>query len=756
MTTGVLPYSTFKDDVLANTGFFECSSTDVTVQQGTSSGNHDGAGMSMGQLQYNFGAANRLNELWNYMLTNFEQDCIDAFGTHTTEYQTWKTAVLSTVQQDKINFGNSITDPNNSHAVVQPYKDAFTALGNKASHIAKYKAMADAYYFPAPEAAFQTLSCKSRLAYASLFDTYINKGRYYPINLLCADFDRIDADTTIDETEKERQKIYQINYRGNYDNAVKPTANADGTIDQVTFWDGSVAGAQNGRRGCMANQTGNYYGLTYDPDVQFDMNQEPALDSKAATTGVKLGTTDIKALYQGTTKIGNIYFGTTLLGSGAQQVTSSAVPKTQFRTNAGSYAGIGSATSVTLAQGAPLWIDCQENPSGTLVGCRTYYTTDGTDPTTNSTLYTDALTFNSSVTLKTLTVSTSGVAEAIKTLTVNVAVAPTTTISPSATVQNSIPITVTLTTSESGAAIYYQLGTSSTTYTYTGPFQVNQDSAGVNGTQITVKYWAVGATATEATKTITYDTSGAIPATPTLTATAGNGQVSLSWSATANTTSYTIYRSDTAGSLGTWIGTTQYYSKTTTSYTDTQVVAGTPYYYTVRANNYSTFRDSTQQTATPTAAPTKPTYRYLRIMGYGTATDATTRVIEFEVMSGGTNIMRTTVPTTTILAYDTMNNTTKPSIDTIRDGSKATTANSYPFWWTTVPNAHVIIDFGSSKVLDSMAYYSYSVSGDQRTNKFRIEGSNTNNGTDWVSIWDNSTGQLGVQPILPTGYSITF
>ncbi len=596
-TTGVLPYRTFKDDVLANTGCFECSSTDVTVQQGTSSGNHDGAGMSMGNLQYNFGPANRLNELWNYMLTNFEQDCIDAFGTHTTEYQTWKTAVLSTVQQDKINFGASITDPNNSHAVIEPYKSAFAALGNKQSHIDTYKAMADQYYFPAPENAFQTLSCKSRLAYASLFDTYINKGRYYPINLLCADFDRIDADTTIDETEKERQKIYQINYRGNYDNAVKPTPNTDGTIDQVTFWDGSTAGAENGRRGCMANQTGNYYGLTYDPDVQFDMSQEPALDSKAATTGLKLGTTDIKALYQGTAKIADVYFGTTLLGSGAQQVTSSAVPKTQFRTNAGSYAGIGGATSVNLTAGQPLWIDCQENPSGTLVGCRTYYTTDGSTPTTNSTLYTDALTFNNSVTLKTLTVSTSGVAEAVKTLTVNVATAPTTTISPSATVQNSIPITVTLTTSEQGATIYYQIGTDATTYTYTGPFQVNQDTTGVLGTQITVKYWAVGATATESTKTITYDTSGAATGVPVVTATAGNGQVSLSWTAATNTTSYTVYRSTTAGQLGTWIGSSQYLSKTTTSMIDTGVVAGTTYYYQVRAGNYGGGNYSTQVSA---------------------------------------------------------------------------------------------------------------------------------------------------------------
>lgn len=748
MTTGVLPYRTFKDQVLANTGFFECSSVDVTVQQGTSSGNHDDAGMSMGSLQYNFGSANRLTELWQYMINNHEQDCIDAFGVNTTQYQTWKTAVMSTVQQDRKNFGANITDPNNAHAVIQPYKDVFAILGNKQSHIDKYKAMADAYYFPVPEILFLTASCTSRMAYASIFDAYINKGRFYPVNLVQADFDKIDADTTIDAAEKERQKIYQINYRANYDNAVNPNVNAWGTIDQDTFWHGD--GVDDGRRGCMANQTGVYYGLTYDPDVQFDMNQEPAMSQKASTLGAMFGTNEILDIYQGTNKISKIYFGSTLLSSGLTQTTSSAVPKTQFRTNPASYAGIGTATSVTLTQGQKLWVDCQENPSGTLVACRTYYTVDGTTPTTSSNIYDAALTFQASCTLKVLTVSLSGVAEAVKTLTVNVAVAPTTTISPSATVQNSIPITVTLSTSEAGATIYYKIGTGTTQYTYTAPFQVNQDSAGVGQTAITVTYWAVGANGTEAAKTITYDTSGAIPSVPALTATAGNGQVQLSWTAATNVTSYTVYRSTDAASLGTWIGSSQFLSKSTTSLTDTGVTAGTTYYYVVRANNYQTYTPSTQKAATPTAVPSKAAYRYLKIQGYGTATDSTTRIIEFQVYSGGVNRMTGA----TILSSDTPNNAGTAA--QIKDGLFNTTANSYPYWWSTPPNANVVIDLLASYAIDQMNYISFSVSGDQRRNRFKILGSNTNNGTDWITVWDKSAVDIEVQPILPNGYTITF
>jgi len=731
MTTGVLPYRTFKDDVLMNTGFFECSSTDLATQQGTSSGNHDGAGMSMGNLQYNFGTANRLNELWQFMITNHEQDCIDSFGTHTTEYNTWKTAVMSSVQSDKITFGANITDPNNDHAVIQPYKDAFMALGNKQSHIDKYKAMADAYYFPNAESIFLQMSCTSRMAYASFFDVYINKGRYYPINLLQVDFDNIDADTTIDAAEKERQKIYQINARANSEeNSLNDTSSA-------TFAP---------RRNAMRDQGGDYYGLAYTPST-FDMNQEPAMSEKASSLGAALGTNDILDIYSGTYKVGKVYFGSILLGSGITQKTVSTAPQTQFRTNPNSYAGIGTASSVNLIQGQPLWVDVQN-----FVACRTYYTTDGTTPTTSSALYTAALTFNASCTLKTLTVSLSGVAEAVKTLTVTVAVAPTTTISPSATVQNSIPITVTLTTSEAGATIYYMLGSSTTQYTYSAPFQVNQNSAGVASAQIKITYWAVGASATEAQNVITYDTSGAIPAQPTLTATAGNGQVNLSWTAAANTTSYTVYRSTASGTLGTWIGTSQYLSSSTTSMVDTGVTAGTTYYYTVRAGNYTTGTNSTQIAATPTAAPTKAAYRYLKIQGYGSAAagDITTRMIEVEVMSGGTNRMTAA----TILANDTIN-AGSTNIATIKDGVKTTTSNTYPIWWTAVPNANVIVDLGASYAIDQISYYSYSVSGDQRANRFKILGSNTNNGTDWASVWDMS-GNTTLQPLLPSGYTITF
>jgi hypothetical protein len=404
----------------------------------------------------------------------------------------------------------------------------------------------------------------------------------------------------------------------------------------------------------------------------------------------------------------------------------------------------------TYSAGQQLWFEVTEP-------CDTYYTLDGTTPDTTSTKYTDPITLNSTTTLKYFSVDLAGNTEVVKTTTINIVATPVTTISPSETVQSAIPITITLTATGSPTAIYYKLGNATTmgatTYTYTAPFTVNQNSSGVGNTKIQVQYWSVNAQGTEPTKSIIYDTSAIYPAKPTTpTITNGNNSVTISWTPTLNTTSYTVLRSDTAGATKTILTPSQY--MTGTSYTDSTVTGGQDYFYIVQAGNYGHSTNSDEVVANPTVPPVAPSknWRYIKIQGYGSANagDITTRMIEVEVFAGTTNVMTGA----TILTYDAMNNTTKPSINTIKDGVKTTTANSYPFWWTAVPNANVVVDFLAQKTLTSIKYYSYSISGDQRANRFKILASNTNNGTDWVTIWDMSTNTT-LQPLLPSGYTLT-
>ncbi|HEY7424768.1 MAG TPA: fibronectin type III domain-containing protein, partial [Gemmataceae bacterium] len=97
-------------------------------------------------------------------------------------------------------------------------------------------------------------------------------------------------------------------------------------------------------------------------------------------------------------------------------------------------------------------------------------------------------------------------------------------------------------------------------------------------------------------------TTPSAPAAPTgLTATAGPGQVALSWTASSGASSYNIYRGTSSG------GETKVASGVTaTAFTDTGLTPGTTYFYEVTAVNgvgESTF--SNEASAVPTATITQ-------------------------------------------------------------------------------------------------------------------------------------------------------
>ena len=108
-------------------------------------------------------------------------------------------------------------------------------------------------------------------------------------------------------------------------------------------------------------------------------------------------------------------------------------------------------------------------------------------------------------------------------------------------------------------------------------------------------------------------TIGGAPATvpdpPTgLTATPGNGQVSLSWSAPSNNggasiSGYKVFRGTSAGGEG----TTPVGTPAGTTFTDTSLTNGTIYYYTVKAvNSVGDSNASAEASATPVAPATVP------------------------------------------------------------------------------------------------------------------------------------------------------
>ncbi len=93
------------------------------------------------------------------------------------------------------------------------------------------------------------------------------------------------------------------------------------------------------------------------------------------------------------------------------------------------------------------------------------------------------------------------------------------------------------------------------------------------------------------------------PAAPTnLTATAGNAQVNLMWTASAGANGYNVYRSTTSGGSYSTVAS----GVTTTSYLNTGLTNGVTYYYVVTAANAGgESTNSNEASATPTA-PTPP------------------------------------------------------------------------------------------------------------------------------------------------------
>jgi aryl-phospho-beta-D-glucosidase BglC (GH1 family) len=86
------------------------------------------------------------------------------------------------------------------------------------------------------------------------------------------------------------------------------------------------------------------------------------------------------------------------------------------------------------------------------------------------------------------------------------------------------------------------------------------------------------------------------PAPPTgLTATAGNAEIVLNWSAASDATGYHVKRATVSGGPYTVVA-----NVATTSYTNTGLANGTTYYYVVAATNvYGVSPDSTEASATP-------------------------------------------------------------------------------------------------------------------------------------------------------------
>ncbi|MBD3919642.1 fibronectin type III domain-containing protein [Paenibacillus sp. PR3] len=192
------------------------------------------------------------------------------------------------------------------------------------------------------------------------------------------------------------------------------------------------------------------------------------------------------------------------------------------------------------------------------------------------------------------------------------------------------------------------------------------------------------ANSTQASATPTSGASMEIPAAPTgLTATAGNAQVTLAWTASSGATSYTVKRATVSGGPYTDVATV-----TTTSYVNTGLTNGTTYYYVVSASNsMGSSANSAQANASPTGGTSTTSSL---IVQYRTAdTNATDNQIKASFIIKNTGSTSVNLSTLKIRYYFT------------KDGTAAMNG-----WidWAQVGSSNVSISFGSATGTNADTY----------------------------------------------------
>jgi len=182
---------------------------------------------------------------------------------------------------------------------------------------------------------------------------------------------------------------------------------------------------------------------------------------------------------------------------------------------------------------------------------------------------------------------------------ISTATALTSSLNPSIS-GNSVTFTATVSPSAASGTVTFKDGAATLgTGTLSGGVAAYATSAlSVGSHSITAVYGgnANYSISTSSLLTQTVNINNTVPSVPTgLTATAGDTQVTLSWSASSGATSYNVKRATTSGGPYSTIT-----SPTATSYTDAGLANGVTYYYVVSAvNGVGESANSTPANATP-------------------------------------------------------------------------------------------------------------------------------------------------------------
>jgi hypothetical protein len=254
----IIPRKEIEEKTLAMSQFFE-TTTGYPECYGVTSGNHDGAGLSHGVLQYNFGSGS-LKTLWSYMINTYPTLCQSIMGDN---YAEWEDVVMNRTVTDQIAWGDSISTPKDGSAndrrfVIEPWKTLFDNLGQTQESIDKQVSMSSSWRVNADNWFNAIPELWSRRAYYLFWDISVQMGRFNPLAEVQTEFADTSNYVGMTEDEAEQWRCERLAWHSAYNNAVSST-NQPGVYK---------------RKMLVATGSGDYYGTPYD-GVEFDAILEP-------------------------------------------------------------------------------------------------------------------------------------------------------------------------------------------------------------------------------------------------------------------------------------------------------------------------------------------------------------------------------------------------------------------------------------------------------------------------------------------------
>jgi hypothetical protein len=142
-------------------------------------------------------------------------------------------------------------------------------------------------------------------------------------------------------------------------------------------------------------------------------------------------------------------------------------------------------------------------------------------------------------------------------------------------------------------------------------------------------------------------------------------------------------------------------------------------------------------TGEPPASEVPAFPRYIRYIGYGdNLSGGTTRLVEFQVIRAGTNLLLNKLP----ISGEPVS--TGGTIDKVTDG--LTTMSGYPIWWSGEGIPTLTYDLGDWLDITGINVWMYSTVNDPRITKFKVQVSTDN--VTYVDVIDYQFNNTVVQP----------